>query len=184
MHNAYMLTVKLYVSATKPIMAGAKNVEQRPIVIKLLIVVGILSEDWRTACLMIKGTKFAVRKPYNNKEKRIIYKLKIIIDTNSKKDPIKTKIQPTIFSLKKLINWTENKFANIPPQLKKIKPKPPKYKGAFKSLVNHNEDQSITIPIDPKIINNNKPNTKTFFSGICSLSPFPLKSRCLGNPRL
>ena len=82
------------------------------------------------------------------------------------------------------IHLLENKFANIPPKLKKIKPKPPKYKGAFKSLVNHNEDQSITIPIDPKIINNNKPNTKTFFSGICSLSPFPLKSRFLGSPRL
>tara|TARA_B100000586_G_C20016099_1_gene386872 strand:- start:227 stop:349 length:123 start_codon:yes stop_codon:yes gene_type:complete len=40
-----MLTVKLYVSATKPIMAGPINIELRPIVIKLLIVVGILSED-------------------------------------------------------------------------------------------------------------------------------------------
>ena len=53
---------------------------------------------------MIKGTKFAVKKPYSNKEKRIKYKLKIIIDTNSIVDPIKTKIQPTIFSLKKLIS--------------------------------------------------------------------------------
>ena len=56
---------------------------------------------------MIRGTKFAVKKPYSNKEKRIKYKLKIIIDMNSIEDPIKTKIQLTIFSLKILINWLE-----------------------------------------------------------------------------
>ena len=80
MHNAYMLTVKLYVSATKPIMAGAKNVEQRPIVIKLLTVVEIFSVDWRTACLMIRGTKFAVKKPYSNKDIENIRIMEDIVD--------------------------------------------------------------------------------------------------------
>ena len=172
MHNAYILTVRLYVSATKPIIAGPINIEQRPIVTKLLTVVERFSVDWLTACLITNGTKFAVRKPYKSKEIRIKYKLKIIIDMSSKEEPINTKVHPTIFSLKRLINWVENKLANIPPKLKNIKPKPPKYKGEFKSLVNHNVDQSTIIPVDPKIINNSKPNNKIFFSGIQSGSSF------------
>jgi len=45
MHNAYILTVRLYVSATKPIIAGPINIEQRPIVTKLLTVVERFSVD-------------------------------------------------------------------------------------------------------------------------------------------
>jgi len=45
MHNAYILTVRLYVSATKPIIAGHINIEQRPIVTKLLTVVERFSVD-------------------------------------------------------------------------------------------------------------------------------------------
>jgi hypothetical protein len=45
MHNAYMLTVKLYFSATKPIIAGPINIELRPIVTKLPTVVEIFSVD-------------------------------------------------------------------------------------------------------------------------------------------
>ena len=38
-------------------------------------------------------------------------------------EPKITKYHPTIFSENKLINWFENKLANIPPKLKKINPK-------------------------------------------------------------
>ena len=60
----------MYVSATKPIIAGPINIEQRPIDTKLLTVVERFSVDWLTACLMTNGTKFAVRKPYKSKEIR------------------------------------------------------------------------------------------------------------------
>ncbi len=47
----------------KPIIAGAINIEHKPIVIKLPTVVDKFSVDCRTACLITKGTKFAVKKP-------------------------------------------------------------------------------------------------------------------------
>ena len=47
--RAYILIVKLKVSATKPMRAGANRRAEKPIVIILLTVVGILSLDWRTA---------------------------------------------------------------------------------------------------------------------------------------
>ena len=58
-----MLWVRVYVSAMKPIIAGAINIEHKPIVTKLPTVVDIFSVDWRTACLITKGTKFAVKNP-------------------------------------------------------------------------------------------------------------------------
>jgi len=62
-HRAYMLSVMLKLSATKPIIAGANNSDEKPIVVKFVTVVGILSVDCFTACRIIKGTKFAVAKP-------------------------------------------------------------------------------------------------------------------------
>jgi len=53
----------LKLSATKPIIAGANNSDEKPIVVKFVTVVGILSVDSFTACRIIKGTKFAVAKP-------------------------------------------------------------------------------------------------------------------------
>ena len=53
----------LKLSATKPIIAGANNRDEKPMVVKFVTVVGILSVDCVTACRIIKGTKFAVAKP-------------------------------------------------------------------------------------------------------------------------
>ena len=58
-----MLIVKLNFSATKPIAAGANKIEEKPIVVILTTVVGILSLDCLTACLITKGTKLAIKKP-------------------------------------------------------------------------------------------------------------------------
>ena len=41
--------VREYVSAIKPIRAGANNMAEKPIVIKLVTVVGILSVEYLTA---------------------------------------------------------------------------------------------------------------------------------------
>ena len=76
----------------------------------------------------------------------------------------------------------ENKFANIPPKLKNINPKLARCNGAYNSLVNHNADQSIIIPFDPKITKSKKPKIKTFFSGNFNFSPSPLKSNSFGKP--
>jgi len=62
-HNAYILIVRENVSATNPIIAGANNKAEKPIVVKLVTVVGILSDEYLTACRIIIGTKFAVAKP-------------------------------------------------------------------------------------------------------------------------
>tara|TARA_B100001093_G_scaffold425137_1_gene418548 strand:- start:42 stop:236 length:195 start_codon:yes stop_codon:yes gene_type:complete len=63
MHKAYILIVREYVSAINPIIAGANNKAEKPIVIKLVTVVGILSDECLIACRIIIGTKLAVRKP-------------------------------------------------------------------------------------------------------------------------
>ena len=63
MHKAYILIVREYVSAINPIIAGANNKAEKPIVIKLVTVVGILSDECLTACRIIIGNKLAVRKP-------------------------------------------------------------------------------------------------------------------------
>ena len=72
----------------------------------------------------------------------------------------------------KFINWFENKFANIPPKLKKINPRLARYKGALSSLVNHKADQSMIIPFEPNIIKSRNPKTKTFFSGIFNTNKY------------
>ena len=84
--------------------------------------------------------------------------------------------------MNKLIKEFENKFAKIPPMLKKINPILAKYRGVFKSFDNHNVDQSIIIPPDPKTKNNKNPNKRTFVSGNLNFSPSPLKSKSRGNP--
>ena len=61
--NKYIFNVNEYDSARKPIPAGKIIVEDNPIVIRLVTVIGILSLDCLTACLMIIGTKFAEEKP-------------------------------------------------------------------------------------------------------------------------
>ena len=63
MHNAYIFIVREYVSAIKPIRAGANNKAEKPIVIKLVTVVGILSVECLMAWRIIIGTKLAVKKP-------------------------------------------------------------------------------------------------------------------------
>ena len=57
------MRVKLNVSATKPIAAGANKVDEKPMVVKLLTVVGILSLDCLTACLITDGMKLAIQNP-------------------------------------------------------------------------------------------------------------------------
>ena len=56
----------------KPIRAGANNIAEKPMVIKLVTVVGILSVECFTACRMMIGTKLAVANPYTKKVIRII----------------------------------------------------------------------------------------------------------------
>ena len=58
-----MFSVSENVSAINPIPAGIIIVEDNPIVIRFVTVIGILSFDCLTACLMIIGTKFAEEKP-------------------------------------------------------------------------------------------------------------------------
>ena len=55
--------VREYVSAMKPIIAGANNSAEKPIVIRLVTVVGMLSVEYLTAWRIIIGTKLAVKKP-------------------------------------------------------------------------------------------------------------------------
>ena len=55
--------VSEYVSAINPIIAGANNRAEKPIVMRFVTVVGILSEECLTAWRIIIGTKFAVKKP-------------------------------------------------------------------------------------------------------------------------
>ena len=62
-HKAYIFKVRENVSATKPTIAGAMSNEENPMVVKLVTVVGILSDDCLTAWRIIIGTKFAVAKP-------------------------------------------------------------------------------------------------------------------------
>ena len=71
-HKAYIFIVREYVSAIKPIRAGANNIAEKPIVIKFVTVVGILSVECFTACRMIIGTKFAVANPYTKKVIKIM----------------------------------------------------------------------------------------------------------------
>ena len=61
--NKYIFNVNEYVSARKPIPAGKIIVEDNPIVIRLVTVIGILSFDCLTACRIIIGTKFAIANP-------------------------------------------------------------------------------------------------------------------------
>ena len=61
--NKYIFNVNEYVSARKPIPAGKIIVEDNPIVIRLVTVIGILSLDCLTACRIIIGTKFAIANP-------------------------------------------------------------------------------------------------------------------------
>ena len=63
MHKAYILMVREYVSAINPITAGANNRAEKPIVMRLVTVVGILSDECLTAWRIIIGTKLAVKKP-------------------------------------------------------------------------------------------------------------------------
>ena len=63
MLNAYILVVRENVSATNPIIAGANSIAEKPIVIKLVTVVGMLSDECLTAWRIIIGTKFAEQKP-------------------------------------------------------------------------------------------------------------------------
>ena len=58
-----MFSVSENVSAINPIPAGIIIVEDNPIVTRFVTVIGILSLDCLTACLMIIGTKFAEEKP-------------------------------------------------------------------------------------------------------------------------
>ena len=58
-----MFKVREKVSAKKPIAAGIIIVEDNPIVIRLVTVIGILSEDCLTACLITIGTKLAMANP-------------------------------------------------------------------------------------------------------------------------
>ena len=55
--------VSEYVSAINPIKAGANNKAEKPIVIRFVTVVGILSDECLTAWRIIIGTKLAVKKP-------------------------------------------------------------------------------------------------------------------------
>ena len=71
MHKEYIFEVRENVSATKPIIAGAMSNEENPIVVKLVTVVGILSDDCLTAWRIIIGTKFAVEKPYKKNANKI-----------------------------------------------------------------------------------------------------------------
>ena len=48
-HKAYIFIVRENVSATKPTIAGAMRNEENPMVVKLVTVVGILSDDCLTA---------------------------------------------------------------------------------------------------------------------------------------
>ena len=58
-----MFSVSENVSAINPIPAGIIIVEDNPIVIRLVTVIGILSEDCLTACLITIGTKLAMANP-------------------------------------------------------------------------------------------------------------------------
>ena len=49
MLKAYILVVRENVSATNPIIAGANSIAEKPIVIKLVTVVGMLSDECLTA---------------------------------------------------------------------------------------------------------------------------------------
>ena len=62
-HNKYIFKVSEKVSAKKPIAAGIIIVEDNPIVIRFVTVIGILSEDCLTACLITIGTKLAMANP-------------------------------------------------------------------------------------------------------------------------
>ena len=55
--------VSEYVSAINPITAGANNKAEKPIVMRFVTVVGILSDECLTAWRIIIGTKLAVKKP-------------------------------------------------------------------------------------------------------------------------
>ena len=61
--NKYIFKVRENVSARKPIAAGMIIVEDKPIVIRLVTVIGILSLDCFTAWRITMGTKFAIANP-------------------------------------------------------------------------------------------------------------------------
>lgn len=62
-HSKYIFKVREKVSAKKPIAAGMIIVEDNPIVVRLVTVIGILSLDCLTACLMTMGTRLAIANP-------------------------------------------------------------------------------------------------------------------------
>ena len=68
----YIFNVNEYISATNPIIAGIIKKDEKPIVIKLVTVVAILSLDCLTVCLIIIGTKLADVNPYKKNIKSII----------------------------------------------------------------------------------------------------------------
>ena len=61
--NKYIFKVRENVSARKPIAAGMIIVEDKPIVIRLVTVIGMLSLDCFTAWRITMGTKFAIANP-------------------------------------------------------------------------------------------------------------------------
>ncbi len=63
MHKAYILIVHEYISAMNPITAGENNKAEKPIVMRFVTVIGILSDECLTAWRIIIGTKLAVKKP-------------------------------------------------------------------------------------------------------------------------
>tara|TARA_B000000609_G_scaffold141156_1_gene119878 strand:+ start:867 stop:1058 length:192 start_codon:yes stop_codon:yes gene_type:complete len=63
MHSKYIFKVRENVSARKPIAAGIIIVDDNPIVIRLVTVIGMLSLDCLTAWRITIGTKLAIANP-------------------------------------------------------------------------------------------------------------------------
>ena len=141
------------------------------------------SVDTLIACRITIAPKFAVNKPKITNAGMMRYKFEVKILINKIDDPIAEKYPPTIFSPRYFINVLADNLATISPALKNTITSPPKNRGANRSFVSHNEDQSIMIPIVAKLNINKIPKIKTRFFGNSNLVMESLVSSFLGSPK-
>ena len=109
--------------------------------------------------------KLAVNKPNKTSAGIIRYKFEVKMLVNKITAPVIDKYPPTTFSPSIFIKLLASNRATISPALKKTITRPPKKRGANKSLVNHKDDQSIIIPIVAKLNINKIPKINMFFFG-------------------
>lgn len=143
----------------------------------------IESVETLIACRITIAPKFAVNKPKITNAGIIKYKFDVSIHINKIDEPITDRYPPTTFSPRYFMKELADNLATISPALKNTITSPPKNRGANKSFVSHNEDQSMIMPIVAKLNISKIPKINTRIFGNVNLVIGSLISSFLGSPK-